>query len=188
MSSYQTAIAPMEAILISGVSGSGKTTVSRLLAERFPRAVAIEADVLSNDFVRSPPMRHAGYDEWKRLIELRGRQVCFLADSYAEANFVPVIDDVVTSAVLDLYRNHLKLRPLLFVALEPELAVAQARNAGRERPLEFVTIEFLARIDEELRSTMGGVGLHLDTSTLTADETVDQILSHLSDPEAIVLT
>lgn len=46
MSSREAETVPMEAILISGVSGTGRTTVSRLLAERFPRAVAIEADVL----------------------------------------------------------------------------------------------------------------------------------------------
>lgn len=121
-------------------------------------------------------------------MELRQRQVCLLADSYAEANFVPVIYDVVTAEVLDQYRNHLKLRPLLLVTLEPQVAVAYARDAAREWPLqrELLTTEILAGWDADRRSTMGGVGLHLDTSTLTADGTVDQILSHLH--EAIVLT
>lgn len=187
MSSCEADTAPMKAILISGAPGAGKTTVTRLLAERLPRAVAIEADVLSFDFVRSPPV-HQRAGEWDRLRELRARQVCLLADSYAEAGFVPVIDEVVNRTVFDLYRKYLRLRPLLFVALVPEAAVGLARDAGRERHMSELglTIEILTRMDEELRSTMDGVGLHLDTSALTAGETVDHILSHL--PEAIALT
>ncbi|MBO0894495.1 MAG: hypothetical protein J2O39_08965, partial [Acidimicrobiales bacterium] len=74
---------------------------------------------------------------------------------------------------------------LLFVALEPQLAVAYARNAERETPRRGLTIEILTRWDEEQRSTMRGLGLHLDTSSLTADETADQILCGRSPEFAI---
>jgi predicted kinase len=172
----------VQAILVSGIPGAGKTTVSRLLARRLPKAVHIEGDVLSFEFVVSGLPLPEDDAEWSALMDLRRRQICWLADSYADAGFVPVIDDVVTHpSVLALYEQHLQLRPMSFVALVPDLDVVRSRDAARDKHV----FEAWAHLDTELRHTLRGRGLHIDSSSLSAEATVDQILERL--PEAVIL-
>ncbi len=104
-----------------------------------------------------------------------------LADSFAEAGFVPVIDDVVVSvAVLDGYVTGLRSRPLLLVQLAPSLDVIKVRDSGRHKQV----FEMWSYLDAQMRAMMSPHGLWLDTSAMTAAETVDEILAR-SD-EAVV--
>jgi chloramphenicol 3-O-phosphotransferase len=97
-----------------------------------------------------------------------------LADSFAEAGFVPVIDDVVISvSVLDGYTAGLHSRPLLFVQLAPSLDVIRGRDAGRHKQV----FEMWSHLDATMRTEMKPYGLWLDTSMMTAAETVDEILA-----------
>lgn len=172
----------VQAILVSGIPGAGKTTVSGLLARRLAKAVHIEGDVLSFDFIVSGLPQPNDHDEWATLMDLRRRQICLLADSYAEAGFIPVIDDVVTNpSVLTLYEKYLKLRPLALIALVPHIDVVRARDAARDKHV----FETWAHLDAELRSTMHGYGIHVDSSSMTAEATVDEILARLAN--AVVL-
>jgi len=104
-----------------------------------------------------------------------------LADSYAEAGFLPVIDDVVVSpVVLDGYLDGLRCRPLLFVQLAPSLDVIRLRDSARHKHV----FDLWRHLDAEMRAGMTAFGLWLDTSRMTAAETVSQILAR-SD-EAVV--
>jgi hypothetical protein len=107
--------------------------------------------------------------------------MCALADSFAEAAFVPVIDDVVVSvAVLDSYIAGLRSRPLLLVQLAPSLDVIRVRDSGRHKQV----FEMWSHLDAEMRAGMTKHGLWLDTSAMTAAETVDEILARCD--EALV--
>lgn len=168
---------PVEAFLVSGVPGAGKSTTSKALAERFPRAAHVEGDVLSFEFVVSglaaPLGEGADRDEWSRQMVLRRRNMCMLADSYAEHGFVPILDDVVTSrSELDLHLQLLQARPLHLVVLAPRVEVAAARDAGREKQV----FEVWRHLDGELRANLEGAGLWIDTSAMSVEEAVDEIL------------
>jgi chloramphenicol 3-O-phosphotransferase len=170
-------VTPPEAVfLISGVPGAGKTTVSRLLCRRFPRAAHIEGDYLQHGLTVSglvapdrPPAAEA-----ERQMALRVRNACALADHFFEAGFVPVVDDVIaTRRKLDDCLRRLRARPVRFVVLAPPLRVALQRD--RERGTKQVGHLF-GHLDGVLRRELAGVGLWLDTSDLTPEATVDRIL------------
>jgi chloramphenicol 3-O-phosphotransferase len=169
-------VTPAAVFLISGVPGAGKTTVSRRLAERFPRAAHIEGDFIQHGLTVSglvAPDRPPA-DEAERQMALRVRNECALADNFLAAGFVPVVDDVIaTRAKLDACLSALRARPVLFVVLAPPLSVALQRD--RDRGSKQVGHLF-GHLDAVQRRELAGVGLWLDTTGLTPAATVDRIL------------
>lgn len=173
----------MRTFLVSGVPGAGKTTVSRMLAGQFARSAHIEGDLVGEQFIVSgfvPPQGPPG-DEAQAQLELRRRNMCALADSFAESGFVPVLDDVVVSAgVLQGYLAGLRARPLLLVQLAPSLEVIRRRDGARDKHV----FPMWRHLDTQLRTEMTGSGLWLDTSAMTAAETVREILARSA--EAVI--
>jgi gluconate kinase len=167
-------------IIISGIPGSGKSTVARMLATRFERAAHIESDLVGERFIVSGmvPPQGPPQDEADEQLRLRRTNICLLADSFADAGFVPVIDDVVVSAgVLSRYRQQLRTRPLLLVELVPSLDVVRARDRDRDKHV----FSLWRHLDAQLRTSMPRVGLWIDTSDLTAGQTVDAIMDRLDE-------
>ncbi len=114
-----------------------------------------------------------GSEEWSRQLRLRARNCCLLADSFFAAGFTPVIDDVVIGDRLLDFLSDLHSRPLRFVLLLPEAAVVRDRDASR--PTKHV-FDRWGHLDATTREHTPKVGLWLDTSRLSADETVEAIL------------
>jgi hypothetical protein len=85
----------------------------------------------------------------------------------------PLIAEIVVGR-LDHFRTDIKSRPLLLVTLAPSLDTVKRRN--EERLNKNVFEPWSPILDRAIRETMSGIGLWLDNSNQTLEETVDDIL------------
>ncbi len=161
--------------LVTGIPGSGKSTIAAALAKRFTLGAHIEVDRLQ-EFVVSGG-RWPGpepEEEADRQLFLRARNAGLLADSFARAGVLPVIDDVVVlKPHRDFYRDSVQVQPLHLVVLSPDPAVAAERNRGRDK----VLVEDWSFLDEAMREQIPDDGLWIDNTERTVEQTVDEILS-----------
>jgi predicted kinase len=160
---------------------SGKSTIARLLAQRFVRGVHIEADVLQRMIVSgsmwvSQPGEPDG--EVAQQLRLRLKKLCLLGRSFFEAGFTVVLDDIILEDRWKHLQEDLHDLPFSLVVLAPQVdVVASQRDTNRAKAPQGQA--WAAYLDHALRTTMVGIGLWIDTSEQTPEETVEQILQHL---------
>jgi chloramphenicol 3-O-phosphotransferase len=167
-------------VAVTGIQASGKSTVARLLAQRFARGVHIEADVLQRMIVSGaawagepgPPSGEA-----ERQLRLRLKHMCLLGGSFFDAGFTVVLDDIIIGGRWEQLQEELQGRPCSLVVPAPEIGAVLNRDAGRAK--RTIGEAWARYLDKELRATMAGIGLWIDTSHLMPEETVDEILRRL---------
>ncbi len=168
--------------LVTGVQAAGKSTTADLLARQFERGVHIRGGQFYRWAVRG--WVHAGdarAAEARRLLDLRYRLSARVADEYFAAGFAAVVQDNIFGADVARWLESVQARPRHLVVLRPSLGVVRARELTRHaatgktayRPGEFTPED----LDEHLAATPR-VGLWLDNSTMTPEQTVLAILEN----------
>lgn len=165
-------------LLITGMPGAGKSTVSRLAAQRLSRAARVDGDTIS-EMVLSGRVKffEEPADEAARQVELTHRNLCSLAANFFDAGFTPLIDWVISRrAELDRFVELLAPRQVLLVVLAPGIDVCRHRNMVRD-PEDRFNFDGYSELDAQMRNELGVSGWWFDTSDLSQDETADLLIS-----------
>lgn len=160
--------------LITGVMASGKSTVSQLLAEQFERGVHLRGDTFRRMIVSGrEEMLPEASDEAIRQLRLRYQIAALAAESYVAAGFNVIMQDVIVGDMLQDVVNLISHRPLYVIVLTPDPVAIQKREETRTK--KGYGLWTVTELDRRLRYETPHIGLWLDTSKLTPEETVAEI-------------
>jgi chloramphenicol 3-O-phosphotransferase len=166
-----------EIFFVTGISAAGKTTVSQKLAERLDPSVHVKGDVFRRMVITGREhMREGAPPEAERQLDLRYRLGAQTADAYFDAGFNVVVQDIVMGTAVQTYVDRINGRPLHVVVLAPRPEVVREREAARAKSAYQPDGYTPEDLDRYLRDETPRIGLWLDTSEQTPDETVDEIL------------
>ena len=168
--------------LITGIPAAGKSTVSHALARRFERGVCVDGDDIRKSVVSgAAPLGSPLTEAATAQLLLRYRAGLAVARVYLDAGFDVVFNDNMFGA---LFGEVLAMSAELgtrherhVVVLNPAADAVRQRDAMREVRQAY---EGEAWDVDELRRGLveetPRVGLWLDTSSQSIEETVDEIL------------
>lgn len=167
-------------ILITGIMAAGKSSVSERLARRLPKSVHLRGDSFRRMIVNGRvDMTPDASLEARTQLALRYRIAAAVAKAYVEAGFDVVYQDVLLGAYLEEVVELLRPLDVHVVVLCPSAEVVAQRESGRQKRgyREFTP----ADLDRVLREETDRIGLWLDSSSQTLDETVEAILARLDE-------
>ena len=170
-------------LVVTGIMASGKSTIAHLLAKQFERGVHVEADTLQRMIVSGgvavdQPGEPAG--EAARQLRLRLRHLCLLGRSFYSTGFSVVLDDIIIGERWCELQDELNGLPFTLIVLAPSQLVVWQRDLEREKPPQ--DRAWITYLDAELRRTLTGIGLWVDSSGQTPEETVRYVLDRLLPP------
>ena len=166
---------PAVGFVITGVMAVGKSTVAELLARHFTRAVHVRGDAFRKMIVRGrDPLTPDLGDEALRQLDLRQRLAASVANDYWRDDFTVVLQDIYAGAALANVVGRLEISPLYVVVLTPRPDVVRERERLRAKSGygDWDVEGFCAAFQDETPP----IGLWLDTSAMSPEETVDEIL------------
>jgi chloramphenicol 3-O-phosphotransferase len=170
-------IAPGEIVVITGIMAAGKSTVAQALAERLPLSVHLRGDLFRRMIVNGQAEITPGnWEDAERQLRFRQRLACQAAVTYAADGFTVVYQDIILGGDLTRVVDLLDpaRQPVSVVVLAPRPEVAARRD--RERSKTGYGAWTATDLDASLRRDTPRLGLWLDTSGMTVDESIEAIL------------
>ena len=170
----------MALFVISGVPAAGKSTVGRLLAGRLHQAVYVPGDTIRSMVVtRRAGLSPDAGEEFRQLL-LRYQSALAVASVYLRAGFHAIVEDVIIGPILSEFLALVPVPEVHLVFLNPDARAVAERDRTRAKT---AYDDDRWNVDD-LRGVLSGhtsrLGLWLDSTDLTADQTVDRILSDLA--------
>jgi predicted kinase len=168
-------------VIVSGMPGAGKSTVTALAGRLLPRAAQVKGDDV-NLMILSGRVWFMGTprDEALRQYELCKRNMCTLANNFVDFGFTVLMDTVVQdSATLDLLLALMSPRPVRLVILAPGVEVCKRRNAHRDAA-EQSDFDGYEQLEADMKRDLTDRAWWFDTSALTPAETAEQLVRDAS--------
>jgi gluconate kinase len=166
--------------VISGVSASGKSTVARLLAERFERGVCVPGDTIRAMIASGRvDVRPDSEPEALRQLTLRYAGALRVADVFLHGGFDVVVEDVIIGPVLRDFLGLVPVPEFHLVFLDPDTAAIERRERERDRIAYGPGRWSVGGLQAVLREETDRIGLWLDTTRQSAEQTVEAILTDL---------
>ncbi|HWG64391.1 MAG TPA: AAA family ATPase [Streptosporangiaceae bacterium] len=170
----------MTLFVISGVSAAGKSTVARLLAERFERGVCVPGDAIRAMIASGRiDMRPGAGEEAQRQLALRYAGALSVARVFLDGGFDVVVEDVIIGPILRDFLTLVPVPEFHLVFLDPDAASIRQREAERDRVAYGPGRWPVDGLQTVLREETDQIGRWIDTTGQSAAETVESILSDL---------
>lgn len=169
-------------VLVNGLPGSGKSTVSRHLAGRLPRAAWLEGDHLQHVMTVSGCVGPGEEPEAesRRQLDLRWRNLAALTSNFLGEDFTVIVDSLLIPSLLGRFRELVGDVPLAYIHLDPDRAVGLARDAARGHKRIGDRFDWVAAEFEAFR----GSGAWIDSTDHTVEQTVAAAHAALLDGSA----
>jgi predicted kinase len=169
-------------LIVTGMPGAGKTTVTALAARLLPRAAQVKGDTVSYMVLSGRVgFQDQPADEARRQGELVNLNLCALANNFIDFGFTVLMDTVVANrAKLDRLVALLSPRPTRLIILEPGIEACRYRNSIRD-PDERFYFDGYERLEADMRRDLGELGWWFDTSALSPSETAAQLVGEAFD-------
>jgi chloramphenicol 3-O-phosphotransferase len=175
------------AVVVIGAQAAGKSSIARSLAARFDRGAVVEGDVLWKMIVGGAVDMSADPDpEADRQLALRYRHGAMLCESFVSEGYIAVhAENIFGPAVVQHLQSLRCPRSLVVLRPRPEVIERRERERGTNAYEPWVLpggslLEAIVRFDEWVAETPR-IGLWIDSSDLTVDETVSVILDRWED-------
>lgn len=163
--------------LITGNMAAGKSSVAQVLAEQLPKSVHLQGDIFRRMIVNGQAeMRLNLSAEAHQQIHLRYHLAVTAAHQYFQAGFTVVYQDIIIGSALTDVIAMFQDVPLSVIVLCPEAETIAARDAARTKT-GYADATVVHAFDRILRAETPRLGYWLDSTNLTIQETVDQILA-----------
>ena len=168
-------------VIVTGMPGAGKTTITSLVARLMPRAAQVSGDDV-NGMIRNGFVWFMGEptEEALRQDELCNRNMCGLANNFIDFGFTVLMDTVLADrSELDFFIALMSPRPVRLVVLDPGIEACKSRNAGRAPEAQF-EFDGYERLEADMRREFGDIGWWLDTSVITAEQTAERLVEEMA--------
>jgi predicted kinase len=169
-------------VIVSGMPGAGKSTVTTLAARLLPRAAQIKGDDV-NQMIVSGAVWFMGTprEEARRQYELGKRNMCALANNFVDFGFTALMDTVVQDrAMLDFLLALMAPRPVRLVILAPGIDACKQRNATRH-PDERFDFDGYEHLEADMQAHLADDAWSFDTSALTPEATAARLVQEAAD-------
>lgn len=173
--------------IITGIMASGKSTVAEALAGRFPRSVHIRGDAFRRFIVNGQAEMNGESlsAEAVKQLHLRQELAADAARKYAAEGYTVVLQDILLGPDLEAMANRFADFEAHVIVLCPSAKSVAARDAHRRETRGKIAYAegglTPETMDAILRESTPRIGLWLDTSELTVEQTVDEILRRYGD-------